>query len=115
MKSNVIVVRCRTPIHYAVEIDDKCSSTLLFPFYGAGISPRDDVCWTPLHVASYYGVSEGVSSLLDAGAKLGALDRREAIPLARLFERAYFRRIWVVQELVVSSKAVVRCGSLTIR
>ena len=35
--------------------------------------------------------------------------------LARLFERAYFRRIWVVQELVVSSMAVVRCGSLTIR
>ena len=35
--------------------------------------------------------------------------------LARLFERAYFRRIWVVQELVVSSKTVVRCGSLTIK
>lgn len=35
--------------------------------------------------------------------------------LARLFERAYFRRIWVVQELVVSSNAVVRCGSLTIK
>ena len=35
--------------------------------------------------------------------------------LARMFERAYFRRIWVVQELVVSSKTVVRCGSLTIR
>ena len=34
--------------------------------------------------------------------------------LARLFERTYFRRIWVVQELVVSSNAVVRCGSLTI-
>ena len=35
--------------------------------------------------------------------------------LAKLFERAYFRRIWVVQELVVSSKTVVRCGSLTIK
>lgn len=35
--------------------------------------------------------------------------------LARLFERTYFRRIWVVQELVVSSNAVVRCGFLTIR
>ena len=35
--------------------------------------------------------------------------------LARLFERAYFRRIWIVQELVVSSMAVVRCGHQTIR
>lgn len=35
--------------------------------------------------------------------------------LARLFERPYFCRIWVVQELVVSSKTVVRCGSLTIQ
>ena len=35
--------------------------------------------------------------------------------LAKLFERVYFRRIWVVQELVVSSKAVVRCGFMTIR
>lgn len=32
--------------------------------------------------------------------------------LARLFERAYFCRIWIVRELVVSSNAVVRCGSL---
>lgn len=31
--------------------------------------------------------------------------------LARLFERAYFCRIWIVRELVVSSNAVVRCGS----
>ncbi len=30
--------------------------------------------------------------------------------LARLFKRAYFRGIWVVQELVVSSTGVVRCG-----
>ena len=35
--------------------------------------------------------------------------------LARLFERAYFRRIWIVQELVVSSMTVVRCGHRTIR
>ena len=35
--------------------------------------------------------------------------------LARLFERPYFRRIWVVQELVVSAKTIVRCGSLTIK
>ncbi|KAK3170323.1 hypothetical protein OEA41_009710 [Lepraria neglecta] len=34
--------------------------------------------------------------------------------LAKLFERTYFRRIWVVQEIVVTSNAVIRCGSLTI-
>ena len=34
--------------------------------------------------------------------------------LARLFEKPYFTRIWVIQELVVSSKAVARCGNLTI-
>jgi len=35
--------------------------------------------------------------------------------LARLFERPYFQRIWVVQELAVSSNAVARCGDLSIR
>ncbi len=35
--------------------------------------------------------------------------------LARLFERPYFRRTWVVQEIVVASDAIIRCGSFTIR
>ena len=35
--------------------------------------------------------------------------------LAKFFESPYFRRIWVVQEVVVSSNAIVRCGPLTIR
>ena len=34
--------------------------------------------------------------------------------LARLFERPYFRRTWVVQEVVVASDAIIRCGSFTI-
>lgn len=34
--------------------------------------------------------------------------------LFKLFGRPYFRRIWVVQELVVCKKATVRCGSLTV-
>jgi hypothetical protein len=34
--------------------------------------------------------------------------------LARLFERQYFRRLWVVQELVVSPNAVVWCGSFSL-
>ena len=34
--------------------------------------------------------------------------------LFRLFGRHYFRRIWVVQELAVCKRAVVRCGSWTI-
>ena len=34
--------------------------------------------------------------------------------LFKLFGRPYFRRIWVVQELVVCKKATVRCGSSTI-
>ena len=35
--------------------------------------------------------------------------------LSKLFGRPYFKRIWVVQELVVSTNAVARYGSLTIR
>lgn len=35
--------------------------------------------------------------------------------LARLFERPYFRRTWVVQEVVVASDTIIRCGSFTIR
>lgn len=34
--------------------------------------------------------------------------------LTKLFERTYSRRIWVVQEVVVASRVMVRCGSLTI-
>ena len=35
--------------------------------------------------------------------------------LAKLFEKPYFRRLWVVQELVVSSEATAWCGPLSIR
>ena len=35
--------------------------------------------------------------------------------LSKLFGRPYFKRIWVVQELVVARNAVARYGSLTIR
>ena len=34
--------------------------------------------------------------------------------LARLFERPYFRRTWVVQEVVVASDTNIRCGSFAI-
>ena len=39
-------------------------------------------------------------------------DRWEA--LARLFERPYFQRVWIIQELAASSNEVARCGNLTI-
>ncbi len=35
--------------------------------------------------------------------------------LSKLFGRAYFKRIWVIQELVVSTNVIARYGSLTIR
>ena len=35
--------------------------------------------------------------------------------LSKLFGRPYFKRIWVVQEIVVAKNAVARYGSLTIR
>lgn len=35
--------------------------------------------------------------------------------LARLFERPYFRRLWVVQELVVSADAVAWCGRQSVQ
>ena len=34
--------------------------------------------------------------------------------LARFFERPYFRRTWVVQEVVVASDIIIRCGSFSI-
>ena len=34
--------------------------------------------------------------------------------LARLFERPYFRRTWVVQEVVVASDIIIRCGSFAL-
>ena len=35
--------------------------------------------------------------------------------LAKLFEKPYFRRLWVVQELVVSSGATTWCGPFSVR
>lgn len=78
---DVIDARGRTPLHYAVEGDDKHLSTLVLLSFGADISSRDNQGWTPLHVASHYGVSEGVSSLLGAGADVDVLDSADMTPL----------------------------------
>ena len=81
IKSDVIDARGRTPLHYAVEGGNKFSSTFALLSFGADTSSRDDQGWTPLHVASHYGVSEGVSSLLGAGAEVDALDSADMTPL----------------------------------
>lgn len=79
--SDVIDARGRTPLHYAVEGDNKSLSTHVLISSGADVSSRDYQGWTPLHVASHYGVSEGVSALLDAGAEVAVLDNEDMTPL----------------------------------
>ena len=78
IKPDVVDTRGRTPLHYAFK-DDFCAQVLLS--HGADISSRDDKGWTPLHVASYYGFSYGVSSLLNAGAEVNARDNAGLTPL----------------------------------
>ena len=81
MNADVIDARGQTPLHYAVKIDSKLSSTPLLLSCRANPSSRDDQGWTPLHVASHYGASETVSSLLDAGAEVDVLDEANMTPL----------------------------------
>ena len=81
MKSDVIDAIGRMPLHYAAEVDNKLSSTPMLLFGGADISARDAQGWTPLHVASHYGVREGVLSLLGAGAEVDVLDSADMTPL----------------------------------
>ena len=81
INSGVIDARGRTPLHYAVEGDNKFLSTRVLISSGADVSSRDDQGWTPLHVASHYGVREGVSALLDAGAEVDVLDNEDMTPL----------------------------------
>lgn len=69
------------PLHYAVEGDNELSSTLVLLSLGADIFSRDDQGWTPLHVASHSGVSQGISSLLAAGAEVDVLDSADMTPL----------------------------------
>ncbi|RFU35558.1 hypothetical protein B7463_g753, partial [Scytalidium lignicola] len=38
----------------------------------------------------------------------------EWIALSRLFQRPYFERIWIIQEVVKATKAVLTCGTLNI-
>lgn len=43
----------------------------------------------------------------------GQLDAREATSLKRLFERPYFRRMWIVQEVALAKTIEFHCGSAT--
>ena len=79
IKPDVVDTKGRTPLHYAVQENHSSAQVLLS--HGADISSRDDEGWTPLHVASYYGVSKGVSLLLEAGAEVNARDNAGMTPL----------------------------------
>ena len=79
IKPDVVDTKGRTPLHYAAQEDQ--FSALVLLSHGADISSRDDEGWTPLHVASYHGVSKGISSLLEAGAEVNARDNAGMTPL----------------------------------
>lgn len=79
--ADVIDVRGRTPLHYAVEGGNKLLSMHVLLSFGANTSSHDYQGWTPLHVASHYGVTEAVSSLLGAGAEVDVLDSADMTPL----------------------------------
>ena len=79
IKPDVVDTKGRTPLHYAFQENHPSAHVLLS--HGADISSHDDRGWTPLHVASYYGVSKGVSSLIKAGAEVNARDNAGMNPL----------------------------------
>ena len=79
IKPDVVDTRGWTPLHYAFKEDNSSAQVLLS--HGADVSSRDDQGWTPLHVASYYGVRNGVSSLINAGAEVDARDNAGMTPL----------------------------------
>jgi hypothetical protein len=39
----------------------------------------------------------------------------EGVALARFFQRAWFKRVWVIQEAVFADQAIVMCGDLSIK
>ena len=79
IKPDVVDARGRTPLHYAFKENELSAKMLLS--HGADISSRDDKGCTPLHIASYYGDSNGVSFLLSAGAEVDARDHAGMTPL----------------------------------
>ena len=76
---NVTDERGRTPLHYAVEHQPELTDILLAS--GANDTLRDNRGWMPLHVAAHYARGGSVSSLLDAGAQIDALDAAGMNPL----------------------------------
>ena len=64
---------------------------------------------SPEHVRDSFWTQSSLSSM-----GLPQFPNAKWYALTRLFGARYWQRIWVVQELVVSRNAVVRCGSKTI-
>ena len=107
IKSGVVDTRGRTPLHYAAEGDNQ--GTLVLLSSGVGISCRDDQGWTPLHVASHYGVSAGVSSLLDGEAEVEALDNADMTPL----HHCAFSWPWINQYPSAAMLHLLQAGAST--
>ena len=107
IKSDVIDARMRTPLHYAAEGDNQGALVLLSS--GVDISCRDEEGWTPLHMASHYGVSEGVSSLLDGEAEVDALDYADNTPL----HHCAFSLPWIQQYPSAAMLLLLTAGAST--
>ena len=67
-----------TPLHLAVANAEAMTALL---DVGADVDSRDNIGWTPLHLAAAAGTAEAITALLNAGAYIGARDKNGLTPL----------------------------------
>lgn len=79
-------------------------------------APTDALAFDLLH-RWYRRINSQGHDLDPLGEVLGDLVAEGRVPsftaLCRLLERRWFRRVWVIQEVVVATNTVATCGSLS--
>ncbi|OTA53075.1 HET-domain-containing protein [Hypoxylon sp. EC38] len=66
-----------------------------------------------VYIGEHRDNSEMAMRLIDRDHLPQELPKEMSIALSNLFKRPYFSRTWILQELVLSSKAIVHCGKST--